>query len=168
MWDYVKATAAASSRPYLLLALVAAALPVGIVLLRAMSPPGGNEPGEVADTHDSFGTLLCFLFPAIAVFILLPLAVILQVWLRWHAAPLLREAVTVELGEDGIVTTAATASGKTAWANVRKVKRRWGLVIVTQTSRISYLIPLRAFPDPASYEAFKTLVKQKVPDSRHL
>ena len=87
---------------------------------------------------------------------------------RWRDAAELHEPRTYEFSDSGVTCSGRTFSGSTQWVNIRRAEVSGPLILLWMSQRTAHIIPVVALGNQEKAEEFKSLIRQKVQDSRHL
>lgn len=126
-------------------------------------PLEGNP--SLPQKYVDFGTLL--ILPGL-IFVLAPSTLVRGARKRWAATGELQETQHYELTDRGISVTGDSFRAHTDWKYYRRAETAGDMILLWAGQPIARIIPVAALGTSENVEAFKTLLRSKVPDCKRL
>jgi hypothetical protein len=116
----------------------------------------------------AYGTFSKALFLPGLLFVFLPASVYFTSRKRWRISSELREPKVYEFSDAGMSVTGTSFHGVQSWTSLVSAQTNGSMIFLVNGQRAAHLIPADAFGNTPQLEAFKTLLRAKVPDCKRL
>ena len=102
------------------------------------------------------------------IFVLAPISLARGARKRWKAVSELQETQRYELTDRGLSVTADSFHGSMEWKYFRRAETAGDMILLWQGQPMARIIPMAALGGQENVEAFKALLRSKVPDCKRL
>ena len=123
-------------------------------------------PGLIIDYSETGNShlkeILSTYLPFTAFMLLWPLLLRFQIWNGWRSYRAIQGTITYEIHDDGVSVKTKGSDSFVKWETFTKSTETRNLFLLHISRQIRYVIPKRAFINPAQAEEFRDIVRRKI------